>query len=95
MIDWQSTSVTEPPIVTDMSLEELESIVETGKSGRIEFRIPSHTQVVEQIVKEVTEASKRVCGLIKRDGFIRASLEDRKELPTFKTKSQYKASIKD
>lgn len=87
MIDWQSTSVTEPPLVTDISLEEL--------SGRVEFRIPSHTQAVERIVKEVTEASKRVCGLIERDGFICARLEDRKELPTFETKSQYKTSAKD
>lgn len=95
MIDWQTTSVTEPPLVTDMSLEELQLIAETGKSGRVEFTIPSHTQAVERIVKEVTEASKRVCGMIERDGFIRARLEDRKELPTFETKSQYKTSVKD
>lgn len=40
--------------------------METGTSGRVEFRIPSDTQAVEGIVKEVTEASKRVCGLVER-----------------------------
>lgn len=65
MIDWQSTLVTEPPpppLVTDVSLEKLESIVETGTSGRVEFRIPSHFQAVERIVKEVTEASSMWAG---------------------------------
>ena len=46
-----------------MSNLELELIVETRTSHRKEFKIPSHTQTVERIIKEVTEASKHVSGL--------------------------------
>lgn len=89
LIDWQSTTITEPPLISSFSKEEIESIVHLGNSDRKEFKIPSHTQAVERIVKEVTEASKHVCGVQERDGFIRSRLLDRKYLPQFETKRQY------
>lgn len=64
-------------------------IVNSGTSDRNEFKIPSHTQAVERIVKEVTAASKQVCGFKERDGFIRARLLDRKYLPQFETKRHF------
>lgn len=93
LINWQSTEVTEPPLITDFSSEEIELIVESGSSDRKEFKIPSHTQAVERVVKEVTEASKHVCGVQERDGFIRSRLLDRKYLPKFETKRQYKSAL--
>ncbi|GBN55590.1 hypothetical protein AVEN_183346-1 [Araneus ventricosus] len=44
--------------------------------GLIKF--PSHTQAVEQIVKLVTEASRKGVGPQNMDGFIRATLESMK-----------------
>lgn len=90
LIDWQSTAVTQPPLISDFSTEELQQIVETGKSSRKELTIPAHTQAVERIVKEVTAASKQVCGEEGRDGYIRARLYDREILPKFETKKQFK-----
>lgn len=92
LIDWQSTTVTEPPLLMNLSTEELDLIVETGTSDRKEFKIPSHTQAVERIVKEVTEASKHVCGFKERDGFIRSRLLDRKYLPKFETKCHFSSA---
>lgn len=92
IIDWQSTSVTEPPLISDLSKQEIQLIVETGTSERKEFKIPSHTQAVERIVKEVTEASKQVCGSKERDGFIKSRLLDREYLPKFETKSHFKSA---
>lgn len=89
LIDWNSTTVTEPPLTSKLSKEEIESIVQSGSSDRLEFTIPLHTQAVERIVKEVTSASKHVCGAHERDGFIRSRLLDRKYLPKFETKGQY------
>lgn len=95
LIDWQSTIITEPPLVTDVTYDELELIAKTGVSNMDEFKIPSHTQAVERIVKEVTEASKCVCGSKERDGYIRSRLQDRKELPTYETKRDYKIFTND
>ncbi|XP_050513185.1 uncharacterized protein LOC126888821 [Diabrotica virgifera virgifera] len=89
LIDWQSTTVTEPPLIADFSKDEIEMIVNSGSSDRKEFKIPLHTQAVERVVKEVTAASKHVCGVQEREGFIRSRLLDRKYLPKFETKRQY------
>lgn len=89
LIDWQFTTVTEPSLITNLSKQEIELIVDSGTSDRNEFKIPSHTQAVERIVKEVTAASKHVCGFKERDAFIRSRLLDRKYLPKFETKRQF------
>ena len=52
-------------------------------------RFPCHTQVVERLIKLVTEASSSVCGEEARDGFIRAKLASRSRISKFETKSQY------
>lgn len=89
LIDWQSTTLTIPPLIADFTKEEIDLIVQLGSSERKEFQIPLHTQAVERIVKEVTTASKHVCGAQERNGFIRSRLMDRKCLPKFETKRQY------
>ena len=44
-------------------------------------------------MKLVTEAAASVCGQEARDGYIRARLHDREEVPTFKTKKNILATF--
>ncbi|GBN23048.1 hypothetical protein AVEN_125444-1 [Araneus ventricosus] len=44
---------------------------------------PCHTQPVGRCVRLISEAAMNVCGEAARDGYIRAKLQARKELPTF------------
>ena len=48
-----------------------------------------HSRCVEQTVKKVSEASKMVAGVEKRDGWIRAADASRRELPVMETKKDY------
>ena len=92
MIDWQNTTVTEPPLLAAVSEQDIEMFVACGEVPVIDFpKYPCHTQAVERCVKLVTEASSAVCGVKARDGFIRVRLESRKIMPYFNTKSQYRA----
>lgn len=92
IIDWQKTTVTEPPLLAAVSDQDIEMFVASGESPVIEFpKYPCHTQAVERCVKLVTEASAAVCGIKARDGFIRVRLESRQIMPCFNTKSQYRA----
>ena len=50
---------------------------------------PCHTQAVERTVQLVTRASVKVCGPDARDGFIRNTLQSRKDLPKVRTKSDF------
>ncbi|GBL75525.1 hypothetical protein AVEN_216060-1, partial [Araneus ventricosus] len=50
----------------------------------------SHTQAVERIVKLVTEASRKRVEPQKRGGFIRATLESRKQISQFEPHKDYK-----
>ncbi|GBN90164.1 hypothetical protein AVEN_89841-1 [Araneus ventricosus] len=54
------------------------------------IKFPSHTQAVEQIVKLVIEACRKRVGPQNRDGFIRATLESRKQMSQFESKKDYK-----
>ena len=56
-------------------------------SGLPEFT--THTQSVERIVKEVTRASEHFANKDRRNDLIRSTLEHRKMMPKFLTKSQY------
>ena len=90
LIDWQSGTVTEPPVTKLLSDNELESFVSSGETPIIEFpRFPCHTQAVERCAKNVTEASKAVMGQEARDGFIRARNAARMVMPVFNTKQEY------
>ncbi|GBO42107.1 hypothetical protein AVEN_150875-1, partial [Araneus ventricosus] len=54
------------------------------------IKFTSHTQAVERIVKLVNEASRYRIGPQNRYGFIRATLESRKQLSQFESKKDYK-----
>ena len=90
LIDWQKTVITEPPVLTDISENDIKMFVAIGAAPVIDFpKYPCHTQAVERCVKLVTEASSAVCGAKSRDGFIRVRLESREKMPYFNTKADY------
>jgi hypothetical protein len=93
MVDWEECVLTEPPVTQSISDEELQSFVHSCQSAIVEFpRFPCHTQAVERCVKAVTEASTAVVGPEARDGFIRARIQSRSNMPTFETKANYRSS---
>lgn len=90
IITWQEFEITEPPLTSNLSDEALKSIVKSGLGTIQNTRnYPCHTQAVERCIKLVTEASSAVCGEHKRDGFIRARLHSRQQMPHFDTKKQF------
>jgi hypothetical protein len=92
LIDWRACSLSEPPATKSLSDDDLEGFVRSGETPVIQFpRFPCHTQAVERCVKAVTEASRAVIGQEARDGFIRARNKARMMMPTFNTKSEYRA----
>ncbi|GBO41111.1 hypothetical protein AVEN_182725-1 [Araneus ventricosus] len=49
-------------------------------------KFPCHTQSVERCVELISEAAMKVCAETVRNGYIRAKLQVRKELPAFNNK---------
>lgn len=89
LIDWQQ-NIYEPPILMNISDEQLQDLIENGGDAVLEFmRLPCHTQAVERSVKVVTEASLSVCDKTKREGFIKSKLASRKLMPKFETKKDF------
>lgn len=86
MIYWDKETTTMPPILSQYSIEELQSFVPVRQS--IEA-YPSHTQAVERVVKLVTKASENVCGHDHRDGFIKSGLLSKANLPIVETKKNF------
>lgn len=94
LINWQEINLTEPPVTKFMSNELIERCMENpGLVDEIvlsRLNFPCHTQATERCVKIVTEASAAVCGPIRRDGFIKTTLESRQIMPSFNSKKDYK-----
>ena len=89
LINWQDTPVTEPPITKELTDEQVEYYMRSGDKFQFDD-YPCHTQAVERVIKLVTDASASVCGSDRRDGFIRARIKSRKELPRFESKVDFK-----
>ncbi|XP_060801595.1 uncharacterized protein LOC132902031 [Amyelois transitella] len=90
LITWQDCKITDPPLTSNLSDEALKEIVKSGLTTCQDIKdFPCHTQAVERCIKLVTEASSAVCGENKRDGFIRARLLSRRQMPNFETKNQF------
>ena len=88
MINWQSVTVTEPPLTRDIPETELRKNIEN--KARLEFKkFPCHTQCVERMIKLVTESSKKVSGVENRDGFVKSKLASYKRMAKFETKKDY------
>lgn len=93
MVNWDKQKWTEPPLTSNLSIEELQTIESDGEKSEI-FReiinIPCHTQDVERCVKMVTEASQKVAGPDARDGYIRSQIKSRSLMPKFGSKKDFK-----
>ena len=95
LIEWQFMDVTEPPVTMHLSEEDLNRILVDGVSDILAEgvlgKLPTHTQVVERAVKEVTRSALQVCDEKKRDEIIRTRLFDRTIRPKFDSKKEFKA----
>lgn len=88
LIHWSHCDVTEPPLTKSMTYEQLHEIMINNTVPKFDS-FPCHTQAVERSVKLITEASSKVCGEKSRDGYIRAKIDARRDLPKFDNKKQY------
>ena len=77
----------EPVLTQNISSNDLCKFIDKPMSELPEFT--THTQSVERIVKEVTRASEHFSNKDRRNGLIRSTLEHRKLMPKFLTKSHY------
>ena len=88
IINWQDTKITEPPLTKQMTNEEID--ININRKEKILFNLyPCHTQSVERMIKEVTEASTKVYGPEAGLGFIMSRLESRRKIPSFESKANY------
>ena len=83
LIPWKPDEVQEPSLTCSLSKAEIQGFLE---EPFVPPQFSCHTQSTERCVKLVTEAAAAVCGQDARDGYIRARLQHREEMPTFKTK---------
>jgi hypothetical protein len=88
LISWENIQST-PPLLQNMSTDELRILVKEKQFKRMNFEFPCHTQAVERGIKMVTEASMHVCGEKSRDGIIWTRGESRNQRKTFETKSDF------
>lgn len=93
LIDWDKNEITEPPITTRLTRTDLQAVLSdaTAAVSTLDlFHLPCQTQAVKMTVKEVTEVSSQVFGATARYGYIRARLQDRKQMPKFYTKHEFR-----
>lgn len=91
MINWETESITSPPILSHISNDNLQRYINGHSITEIDFKeFPCHTQSVERCVKLVTEASAKCYGQKTRDGIIRARIYSREHMPHYECKGQYK-----
>ncbi|GBN51420.1 hypothetical protein AVEN_180576-1 [Araneus ventricosus] len=92
LIDRQACNVTPATVLRHISSQELLRMIQDDvpMDDRDFIKFPSHTQAVERILKLVTEASRKRVEPQNRDGFIRATLESRKQMSHFESKKDYK-----
>lgn len=93
LIDWQNCELSSPPLLKDVTDEEIKDYIKTEQVPKWDIlskKLPVHTQAVERCVKLVTKASSKVCGAEARDGFIRTTIKSRSTMPAFDNKSHFK-----
>ena len=59
-----------PPILQDVQISEIKTSIEDSSISKYFTGVPCHSQSVERLVKQVTEASKVVCGFERRNKVI-------------------------
>ena len=60
LIDWSYTEVSDLPLLESLTIEELR-LLPDAKEGDALFNFPVHSQAVERVEVDVTEASKHGC----------------------------------
>ena len=61
LIDWQLSHISEPPLTRTITDEDIEHHI-INRSKMTFEAFPCHIQAVERIIKEVSDASLKVCG---------------------------------
>ncbi|GBN61121.1 hypothetical protein AVEN_68186-1 [Araneus ventricosus] len=92
LIDWQAFYVTPPTVLRHINSHELLKMIQddVAMDDWNFIKFPSHTKAVERIAKLAPEASRKRVGSQNRDGFIRATLESRKQMSQFESQKDYK-----
>ena len=85
LIAWE-TEVCEPVLTESLTDEQLLQFY--GEPMVVPY-FCLHTKSIERCVKQTIRAAKTVYGYEKRDQYIRAAAEHRKDLPVFNTKHHY------
>ena len=103
LIDWKEeyidetgyfTSYTDPPVLSDLTEEQLLHVVESGKLPDIIYDLPSHNQRVERMIKLVSETSLRAADHVEREGIVHTVIASRKEMPQASTKTDFRMKLK-
>jgi len=94
LIQWEELDITEPPLISTFTDEQVEEFISTGK--KLEdpsiLDIPCHTQAVERSVQLVAESASSTCEYEARDRYVRVRLRSRKLIPKFGDKKNYKTA---
>ena len=85
MISWEGA--TEPIYTANLSQDQIRGFLDTPFTMNL---LPSHSQSVERMVKEVSAASANVFGAERRDGYVHARINARKLIPRGAKKSDIK-----
>ncbi|GBL99480.1 hypothetical protein AVEN_68770-1 [Araneus ventricosus] len=80
-IDWSNCVVTKPPLTMHIKDKDLKEMWKGEQFPVLTFKeFSCRTQSVERCVKLISEAALKVCGETARDGYIRAKLQEGKNL---------------
>ena len=95
-IQWDEQHVSEPPLISTFTDEQVEEFISTGKKLNYPsiLNIPCHTQAVERIVQLVVESAVTNRGYDARNRYIRVRLHSRNLMPKFGDKKHYKTVAK-
>ena len=88
MINWQECELTEPPVTSKFSDNEIKTFITDGTLPSFPS-FPCHTQAVERAIKLVTESSLAVSGNEQRHGFIHNRISSRSKMPKFNSKKDF------
>src|ERR1700761_3136446 len=91
LIDWQTTPLLEPVLIKHILTAQLSAGLSSATNVVVDIQpFPCYSQVVERLVKIVTESASKVYGHDRRDGYISVIQKRSKLIPHFDTKSGFK-----
>ena len=86
LIDWKAGKITESVLTSHLAIAEIEAV----RTDKLEIpHFPSHSQSVERMIREMTDACGSVAGTEARDGLIRARLASRASYSKADTKKDF------